>query len=161
MTPARITAAQLRRMPIGSLAAHEQLQTAVLTYLALNGLPATPIHTGPRVRPRAGGGYELRRNRAQLGMADVLTCQPPAGRLVLLELKSGQAQRSRAQRELHDRFSAAGALCLVVRDVRELVPHFGTGRTSFGTGGSDPASADRVHGSSPATRPAHLSRGTA
>lgn len=128
----RITAAQLRRMPIGSLAAHEQLQAAVLTYCQLNGVPAIPVHTGPRVTPRAGGGYELRGNRHQVGMADVLACVPPNGQLLLLELKSGQAQRSKAQAELHDRFAAAGAICLVVRDVRELEPYVGTHRTQFG-----------------------------
>ena len=36
MSTRRVTAAELRRMPIGSLAAHEQLQAACLTFLRLN-----------------------------------------------------------------------------------------------------------------------------
>lgn len=153
MTTRRVTSAQLRRLPIGSLAAHEHLQAAVLTYLTLSGWPATPIHTGPRVAPGAAGGYELRGNRAQVGMADVLSCDPNSGRLVLLELKSGQAKRSRAQRELHERFEAAGAWCLVVRDVRELEPVVGSARTQFGAGGSEPRKRRSVTGDRPCGPP--------
>ncbi len=153
MTPTlRITAAELRRSPIGSLAAHEELQSAVLTYLRLSGCPAVPIHTGPRVAPRPGGGFQLRRNRAQRGMADVVACLPPHGRLALIEIKSGRAQRSREQRDTHQRFSAAGALCLVVRDVRELEPHVGTSRTQFGSGGTETRKRGEADGSAPAAR---------
>jgi len=145
----RVTAAQLKRMPIGSLAAHEQLQAAVLTYLRLSGCPATPIHTGPRVAPISGGAFQLRRNRLQVGMADVMACLPPNGRLALLEIKSGRARRSREQRELHEKFEAAGALCLVVRDVRELEPVVGTSRTQFGAGGMETRKRGEADGSAP------------
>ena len=159
MSTRRVTAAQLRRMPIGSLAAHEQLQAAVLTYLRLSGCPATPIHTGPRVAPRAGGGFQLRGNRAQRGMADVMACLPPHGRLALIEIKSGRATRSREQRDLHQRFEAAGALCLVVRDVRELEPVVGTSRTQFGAGGTETRKRGEAEGSAPATRTERLHGG--
>jgi hypothetical protein len=123
MSQGRLSAAELRRTAAGSLAAHEERQEAVLTYLALNGVPAVPVHTGPRVRPRAGGGFDLKQNTPQIGLADVLACLPPHGRLALLDIKSGRARLSRAQRALHARFAAAGALCLAVRDVRDLEPH--------------------------------------
>jgi len=152
VTTVRITAAELRRSPIGSLAAHEQLQAAVLTYLRLCGCPATAIHTGPRVAPRQGGGFQLRANRHHVGMADVMACLPPSGRLALIEIKSGRAKRSREQRELHQRFEAAGALCLVVRDVRELEPHVGTSRTQFGAGGTETRKRGEADGSAPVAR---------
>lgn len=152
MSTARITPAQLRRLPLGSLAAHEQLQTAVLAYLRLCGCPAVPIHTGPRVAPRPGGGFQLRRNRAQHGMADVMACLPPSGRLALLELKSGGARRSPEQRETAAKFEAAGALCLVVRDVRELEPYVGASRTRFGAGGTETRKRGEANGEAPVAR---------
>lgn len=120
MTPtARISASELRKLP-GSNRAHQSLQDAVLGWLELNGVPAVPVHTGPRVTPRPGGGFDLRKNTAQHGLADVMACLPPDGRLALIELKTGRAYRSPAQKRLHERFTAAGALCLVVRDLLEL-----------------------------------------
>lgn len=107
----------------GSYRAHQDLQRAVLDLCALRGVPAVPIHTGPRVAPREGGGYELRGNRAQRGVSDVLACLPPNGRLALIELKTGGARRSAEQTRVHIRFHAAGALCLVVRSIEDLEPH--------------------------------------
>jgi hypothetical protein len=113
-----IAARELRRLLPGSLGAHENLQRAVLDWCALRRIPAVPIHTGPRVSPLAGGvGFELRANAAQRGFADVLVCIPPLGWLVLVELKTGRARRSKAQAALRRRFEAAGAICLLVRDV--------------------------------------------
>lgn len=126
MSTRRVTASELRRMPTGSLAAHEQLQAATLTLLRLNGVPARSIHTGPRVRPRPGGGFDLRRNHGGRGMGDILAALPPDGRLLLIDLKSGNARLSAEQREFHEAFRAAGAICLEVRDVRDLLPYLGS-----------------------------------
>jgi hypothetical protein len=124
----RVSAAELRSRAIGSLAAHEQLQAAVLTFLRLSDVPAMPVFTGPRVRPRAGGGFELKHNAEQRGLFDVVACLPPLGRLLLVDLKTGKATLSSEQRLVHKRFTAAGALCLVVRELRDLMPHMPIGR---------------------------------
>lgn len=134
MSTRHITAAELRRMPTGSLAAHEELQAACLTFLKLNGVPARAIHTGPRVRPREGGGFDLRKNLGGRGMADILAALPPDGQLLLIDLKTGNARLSAEQREFHDAFRAAGAICLEVHDVRDLLPYLGTGRVKCGAG---------------------------
>lgn len=120
MTSAPDGARRLRQLVGGSQRAHQALQEAAIRMLALYGLPAVPVHTGPRVSVGRGGAVELRGNAAQRGLADVLTCLPPSGRLVLLEFKTGGARRSTAQVEMHERFRAAGALCLVVRDVETM-----------------------------------------
>jgi hypothetical protein len=127
MSQRRISSAELRSLAIGSLAAHEQLQAAVLTFLQLNGVPAVPVHTGPRVRPRAGGGFDLKRNSGQRGLADVLACMPPLGRLLLIDLKTGHARLSSEQAQLHRRFADAGARCLTVRSLDDLKPHMPIG----------------------------------
>ncbi len=88
--------------------------------------------------PRADGGFELRKNAAQIGLADVLACLPPYGRLALLDIKTGGARLSRAQRALHERFAAAGALCLPVRDVRDLQPYMPAGRSRIQSHGGNP-----------------------
>lgn len=123
MTPpvqASIRAADLPRVVGGSHAAHESLQEACLRLLALRKVPAVPIHTGPRVRPRKGGGWDLRRNAAQRGFADVAACLPPAGLLLLLELKTGGARRSPEQIRFAARFERAGAVTAVIRNALEL-----------------------------------------
>jgi hypothetical protein len=114
---------EFKRTLKGSYRAHQDLQRAVLELCALHGVPAVPIHTGPRVAPREGGGYELRGNRAQRGVSDVMACLPPHGQLALIELKTGGARRSPEQVRVHERFQAAGALCLVVRSATDLEPH--------------------------------------
>jgi hypothetical protein len=119
--------AEFRRALKGSYRAHQDLQRAVLELCALRGVPAVPIHTGPRVAPRAGGGFELRGNRAQRGVSDVLACLPPSGRLALIELKTGGARRSLEQARVHERFHAAGALCLVVRSIADFEPYLAGG----------------------------------
>jgi hypothetical protein len=54
------------------------------------------------------------------GLPDVFAVLPPAGRLLGLELKSPQGRQTAAQRAVAVALTAAGALCAVVRDVREL-----------------------------------------
>lgn len=121
MTPQLTAAASaLGRLMGGSHRAHEALQEAVLQMLAPWRIPAVPIHTGPRVRPREGGGWELRGNPRQHGVSDVIACFPPAGLLALLELKTGAARRSKAQERLAERFKRAGAVTAVIRSVRDL-----------------------------------------
>lgn len=116
----RIAAGELPRALGGSNRAHEDLQRACLNLLALWRVPAVPIHTGPRVRPREGGGWDLRPNPEQRGFADIAACLPPAGLLAMLELKSGRAVRKPHQLRMAARFERAGAVCAVIRDVRDL-----------------------------------------
>jgi hypothetical protein len=90
------------------------------------------LYTGPRVRPRAEGGFELRRNRSNVGISDIIACLPPHGLLALIECKTGRARRTPEQIEQHNRFRAAGARCFVIRTVddlqRELRPRRGVCR---------------------------------
>lgn len=123
MSQARVAARDLARAVGGSHAAHESLLRAVLDLCAARGVPARPIHTGPRVAPAGEGTFALRANRAQRGVSDVVACLPPAGRMALLEIKTGGARRTAEQRRVMDEFAAAGALSLVVRNVTDLAPH--------------------------------------
>lgn len=120
MSTARMSAMQFKRTRKGSYAAHQELERAALDLLKLSGVPARPIHTGPRVAPRAGGGFDLRSNRKQAGIADVLGCLPPYGQLLFVDLKSGNARPTREQLNVHQEFARAGAACLVVRDIADL-----------------------------------------
>lgn len=119
----RVTVAQLRAIAPGSNREHEQRVEACLTYLQLQGVPAIPIHTGPRVSPNGAGGFDLRGNRRQVGCGDILGALPPDGRLLFIDVKTGRAQLSAEQRRLHRSLAAAGALCLVIRNVSDLEPH--------------------------------------
>lgn len=132
MTPTvRMTPTELLARGHGSYAAHQATQTGVLEYLELCGVPAVPVHTGPRVTPRPGGGFDLRKNTAQHGLSDVIACLPPSGRMALIEVKSGRARRSAEQVRLQQRFADAGALCLVVRYLRDLEPYVPVGRVTL------------------------------
>jgi hypothetical protein len=116
-------ASALRQLVGGSHSAHESLVAAAIQYLTLQGFPAMPINTGPRVRPREEGGFELRANPLQKGFSDLITVFPPHGRLVLIEAKTGNARRTPEQVELQAKFRAAGALCLVIKNVLDLQPY--------------------------------------
>ena len=120
MSQRRLAARDLRRILPGSQKSHQSLQDAVLLWCELHRIPAVPVHTGPRVAPRGDGGFELRGNPGQRGLADVLACLPPFGRAVLLELKTGRAHRRPAQVKLHRRFGDVGALSLTIRTVDDL-----------------------------------------
>lgn len=120
MSQTTIAACDLRRTLPGSMRAHQSLLAAVLDWCTLHKLPAVPVHTGPRVAPRAEGGYELRGNPGQHGLADLLVILPPFGRAALVELKTGKAHKSAAQVECHRRLGAAGALSLTIRNVEEM-----------------------------------------
>jgi len=118
-----MSAAEFKQLERGSYASHQRLQEAVLKLLAAFGVEAVAIHTGPRVAPRAGGGFELRSNKGQRGVADVMACLPPNGRLALIELKTGGAVQSPEQKRTNARFARMGALCLTVRSALDLMPH--------------------------------------
>jgi len=142
MPQQHVSARQLKRLLPGSMRAHQDLVRACIDYLALRRIPAVPISTTGIPVPHPRGGFELRANRAQAGLSDVLACVPrrfplphlhPAGarvwqgparyvgQLVLLEVKTGRARRTPEQRALQARFAAAGALCLVVRSIDDLI----------------------------------------
>jgi hypothetical protein len=112
----------VREIVGGSYEAHESLVAACLQLLGLHRVPATPIVTGPKVRPRPAGGFELRRNPLQKGFGDIAAALPPEGRLLLIDCKTGNASRSPEQITLHEKFETAGALCVVIRNATELLP---------------------------------------
>ena len=93
---------------------------ACLTYLRLHGIPAIPIHTGPRVAPNGDGTFSLRHNRRQAGFGDIVAPLPPGGQLLLIDVKTGKARLSHEQLELHEQFRKTGARCLIVRDITDL-----------------------------------------
>ncbi len=119
MPTERIAAAHLMRTVKGSYRAHQDLQGACISLATLRGVPAVPIHTGPRVTPREGGGFDLRSNKAQHGVSDIMLCLPPNGRLALWEVKSGKARRSPEQVRAQQAFAAAGAQCEVIRSIED------------------------------------------
>jgi hypothetical protein len=122
VTQPRIDARDLQRALPGSMRRHQSLEEGVLAWCALYRLPAIAVHTGPRVRPREGGGFDLIANPKQRGLADVLVCLPPRGRFVHLELKTGKGRRSPEQVARHRQLAGAGALSLVVRTITDLEP---------------------------------------
>ncbi len=120
MSTARVSAADLKRLTGGSYAAHQTLQEACHALCELYGVPCWDIHTGPRVAPRPGGGFDLRSNKKQRGVGDSLAALPPIGQLLALEFKTGAARPSEEQQEFRKKVTRAGAVYLVVRDVEEL-----------------------------------------
>ena len=120
MTQTAIAARDLRQVLHGSMSAHKQLVEAILLWCTLNRLEAVPVHTGPRVKPRPGGGWDLFGNPGQHGLADVIVVLPPFGRLALVEAKTGRAHKSTAQVECHRRLGSAGALSITIRNVTEM-----------------------------------------
>ena len=132
MTPQpRVHASQLKRAVGGSQQAHQSLITAALSYLAMNGIPAVPIHTGARLTASAGGRLRHYGNPEQHGMSDILATLPPNGRAWLIEGKTGTARRSPAQVRFHERFARAGALVTVIRQVSDLEQYVVGGRVRF------------------------------
>jgi len=133
MPQPRAHAKDLHRLLGGSTRAHHARVSACLDWLALHGVPAVPIATTGIPVPGKRGGFELNSNPRQVGISDIMACVPipicnplgrdtgeRLGRLVLIEVKTGNAVRTAAQRAQQARFAAAGALCLVIRDVSEL-----------------------------------------
>jgi len=120
VTQTVFAARDLRRVRPGSLSAHKALIEAILQWCELYRLPAVPVHTGARVKPRPGGGFDLFGNPGQHGLADVIVVLPPFGRLALVEGKTGRARKNPAQVRCHARLGAAGALSLVVREINDL-----------------------------------------
>jgi hypothetical protein len=131
MPTQHVNARQLRAMLGGSTRSHQARVQACLDWCAIHRIPAVPISTtGIPVR-RADGSVGLQTNERQEGFSDVVICLPPTGRMGLLEVKTGDARRSPAQRRMQEKFAAAGAVCLVVRDVGEL-------EKALGSMGGDP-----------------------
>ena len=119
----------MARNPIrrGSARAHSALVKACLDYLALEAIPAVPITTTGVPVSVLNGWARLKANPAQVGMADVIGCLPPDGRLLWLECKTGGAVQTREQAARADQFARSGALVIVAgswEDVRDaLTPY--------------------------------------
>lgn len=120
----------------GSQRRHTSLQAGALSLLAFAGIPAVPIHTGPRVRPREGGGFDLLPNPRQRGFSDVIAALPPDGKMLVLELKTGAARRSPEQVRMHARLAAAGAICLTIHEIGELADYIESRRVHIQGGKS-------------------------
>jgi hypothetical protein len=88
----------------------------VLELLRLRGIPAWRANSGGM---RVGGRYV--RFASADGLSDVVGCLPAlGGRMLLVETKRPGGRLTAAQRGFLDVMGAAGALCLVVSDVRQL-----------------------------------------
>lgn len=112
-----IGARELRRRVAGSLAAHQSLVHACLTWCRVHRVPVCPIETSGKVVKR-NGKLELWKNPDQRGISDIIACLD--GRAVLIECKTGGAHRSTVQIQRQKEWSNSGALCLVIRSVDEL-----------------------------------------
>ncbi|HKQ57979.1 MAG TPA: hypothetical protein VJY35_08930 [Candidatus Eisenbacteria bacterium] len=121
MPQQHVNARQLKEVLGGSTDAHQVLVRACLDVLALRGIPATPISTtGTPVRRRDGSIY-LIPNELQEGFWDIVFCLPPSGRLGLADCKTGEARLSARQRDMRDRYAAAGALTIKVGCTGDLI----------------------------------------
>jgi len=69
----------------------------------------------------SGAWARLKRNPEQVGMADVIGCLPPDGKLLWLECKTGNARQTPAQEARADAFARGGALVVVAGSVAELM----------------------------------------
>jgi hypothetical protein len=77
----------------------------------------------PFVRVNGGGmrvGRRYVRFTSAPGCSDLVAALPPSGRTMLVETKSARGRLTESQLAFLGNMGAAGALCLVVRDVREL-----------------------------------------
>lgn len=85
-----------------------------LDLLRLRGVPAWRANAGGGLRD----GRPIKGNPA--GTPDILAVLPPSGRLAGIECKMPGRKRRPAQEAWAERMGAAGALCLLIEDVREL-----------------------------------------
>lgn len=100
------------------------LVRACLQLLGLRGLFAWRANAGGGLR-RGRGGRPVPVKANPAGTPDILAVLPPrggspGGRLVGVEVKLPGGRLRPAQRAWMDNASAAGVLCLVVRDVAQL-----------------------------------------
>ena len=95
--------------------AHTAMVAACVEYLTLHGIPAWKANTGA-----ARYGDQFVRYGTP-GMADVLFCLPPTGRLGCAEIKTGSGRLTPDQAAFHAHIRAAGGLLLVVRSLDDLI----------------------------------------
>ena len=89
--------------------AHAKLQRLVLDALEANRVPCRAIAANPK-------------RRITSKMPDVVGAIPPTGRLFALEFKVGADELRPGQRDFFSAFDAAGALCIEVRQLGDLLP---------------------------------------
>jgi hypothetical protein len=99
----------------GSVRAHASLVAACRTLLLMRGIPCFRVN--PRSVRKANGSWSS--PGADVGAPDLIGCLS-GGRILYVECKTGTSRLRPEQRASMDRWVAAGALCLVVRDVSEL-----------------------------------------
>jgi hypothetical protein len=94
------------------------LVRACLQLLALRGVPCWRANTGAVCY---GEGPQRRFVRfGTPGVSDILGLLPPAGRMLVIEVKARDGRVRPSQRAFMDAVTAAGGVALVVRDVGEL-----------------------------------------
>jgi len=111
------------RLP-GSTRAHDALLRACEAWLKLQGIPVAVINQRPV--QRKDGSWSS--PGASVGLADLVACVPPTGRLLLLEVKSARSRPRPAQIAAAGRWTKAGAQWALVRDVAELPGLLGVGQ---------------------------------
>ena len=130
--PVRLTVAELaslevdhsppkKRKPYKSPRREEaDLLRQALAWLKLKGLFAWRANAGGGLR-RGRGGRTVPVSGNPAGTPDVLCVLPPSGRLCGIEIKSRTGTSRPSQEAWARRATAAGALCLTIRSLDELI----------------------------------------
>jgi hypothetical protein len=93
---------------------------AVCEWLTLNHIQHRRISTtGIPVAVRPGSRHRFRRNPAA-GVADIIACLAPTGRLCAIECKSAKGTQSPAQKEYQREIESAGGLYIIARSVDDV-----------------------------------------
>ena len=107
----------------GSSAAHSALVRAILAELGT--LPGVVIGANASGRAlyirTAGKRFHVPYGWLAPGGPDVLAVVAPLGRMVAFECKTGDAELTKEQRQVHDALRAVGVETVIVRAVEEAV----------------------------------------
>lgn len=99
--------------PLMGYAAHHELLKKCMAMLEAYGLPARMAENGRGHRKFAKRGR----------LPDIVSALPPTGRILLLEIKSSKAATmSEDQERTFNEYDAVGALCIEVRELKDLDP---------------------------------------
>jgi len=99
----------------GSVRRHEQTLNACLGFLKIHRVPAWRINQRAMLTK-----HGWRTPGAAVGFPDAVAVLGPNGLAVALEIKSGGARLTSAQKRCRAEWETAGGLWLTVRDVVEL-----------------------------------------
>jgi hypothetical protein len=108
----RMTAEQYR-----GIGREDDLRDAVVQWLTVKGIVCSVTDSALVMTD----GEAIGRATMQPGWPDITACLAPTGRLVAIELKSRGGRLRPAQISTLEKMRAAGALVLVVKDLREVI----------------------------------------